>query len=37
MLFQVTLIQMQEEGKRPEAKFDPPDFHPERLPIGKVR
>jgi hypothetical protein len=38
MLFEVTLIPVQqEENRRPKAKFDPADFHPERLPKGKVR
>jgi hypothetical protein len=38
MLFEVTLIPVKEENvKQPDAKFNPADFHPERLPKGKFR
>jgi hypothetical protein len=38
MLFQATLIPVKEEaGRRVEGKFNPADFHPERLPKGRVR
>jgi hypothetical protein len=38
MLSRTTLIPVKEEaGKRTEEKFNPVDFHPERLPKGRVR
>lgn len=37
MLFEATLIPVQEEGTRTERRFDPADFHPERLPTHNVR
>lgn len=33
----ITLIPLQEEGDRPDQKFDTADFHPEKLPKAKVR
>jgi hypothetical protein len=38
MLFQATLIPVKEEAKRQvEGRFNPADFHPERLPKGRLR
>jgi hypothetical protein len=38
IVFEVTLIPVKEEtAKIPETKFNPEDFHPERLPKGKFR
>lgn len=33
----ITLIPMQADDHRPAQKFGPADFHPERLPKGRVR
>jgi hypothetical protein len=38
MLFQATLIPVKEEAKRQvDGRFNPADFHPERLPKGRLR
>ncbi|PSO25990.1 hypothetical protein C7G41_28865 [Bradyrhizobium sp. MOS002] len=37
MLFQATLMPVQEEITKPERMINPADFHPERLPKSNVR